>query len=344
MPVAASALVVGATSVADVLRDGGVAGRLSLGSRDDRDAQGHLCGDRDVGEHQVEERVGPGLVDGQRRVLGGVLVAEGRHGLPGRGRSPGGQLRPPVGGAVGTGRDLDAPVPLVPAGGGGDLVGGDAGRDPTGDGGDPGWVHPHEPVGQHGLDRGARLLVEPVADADDLVGVDAGQLTGHHLGEQPREPRGQRSGQADLAPGGPLADPRCQRHLGRGHLVDEPELVVHLDRPALGEPGLVRAGVRDGHQLCPLDGVGRALQLAGDLEQLVGAHLRRLRGEAQHRTRRPRHARPWRRLGAGCWTYFIILEHTYESKSYAHPIPLLLRIFGSVSWLAGGSPAGHGRS
>ena len=89
--------------------------------------------------------------------------------------------------------------------------------------------------------------------------------------------------------------------------------------PALGQPGLVRAGVRDRDQLRPLDRVGRTLQLAGDLEQLVGLHLRRRRGQL---------GTDGGRLGAqrgdagselAGWTYLIILEHTYDIQSCPQP-------------------------
>ena len=91
---------------------------------------------------------------------------------------------------------------------------------------------------------------------------------------------------------------------------------MHLHRAALGQPGLVRPGVRDRDQLRPLQRVGHALQLTGDLEQLLRAHRATPRG--QLRTDRGGLGAQARRSGPGAgWsTYLIILEHTYESKGY----------------------------
>ena len=116
------------------------------------------------------------------------------------------------------------------------------------------------------------MVVEAVAGGDHLARVDGGQLTGEDFAEQSGEPAGQGFGQADLAPGGPLPEPGGQGDLGGGHRVDEPDLVVDLDRAPLGQPQLVGAGVRDRDQLRPLDRVRHPLQLTGDLEQLVRVH------------------------------------------------------------------------
>ena len=88
----------------------------------------------------------------------GVGVGQVAHRGPGGGGLRGGDAGPPVGGAVRAGADLHGPVALVPRGGGGDLLGGDAGGDPAGDGGDPGGVHPDQPVDQGRLHRGARRV------------------------------------------------------------------------------------------------------------------------------------------------------------------------------------------
>ena len=73
-------------------------------------------------------------------------------------------------------------------------------------------------------------VVEAVAGGDHLAGVDGGQLAGEDFAQQFGEPPGQGFGQADLAPGGPLAEPGGQGDLAGGHRVDEPDLVVDLDR------------------------------------------------------------------------------------------------------------------
>ena len=190
------------------------------------------------------------------------------------------------------------------------------------DGGDPGGVHPDDPVDHDVFDGGAGGVVQAVAGGDDLAGVDGGQLPGHDLPEELGEAPGQGGGEADLAPGGPLPDPGGQGHLGGGHRVDEPDLVVDLDRAAVGQAQLVGAGVRDRDQLRPLDRVRHALQVAGDLEQLLGAHRRAVRGQLG--TDRGRlgadRGDPVTELVAGHTP--IIPEQVYESQSYPQRIAL----------------------
>ena len=54
---------------------------------------------------------------------------------------------------------------------------------------------------------------------------------------------------------------------------------MHLHETPVGEPRLVRRRVGRGHELGALGGVEHALELTGDVEQLLRRHLRRLGGE-----------------------------------------------------------------
>ncbi len=92
-----------------------------------------------------------------------------------------------------------------------------------------------------------------------LPALTGGQVAGEHQGQQPREAGGQLCGEADLAGGGPLPDPGGQGHLRGRHRVDEPDVVLHVDRAALGQPDLQRGGVRDRDQLRPFCRVDRRL-------------------------------------------------------------------------------------
>ncbi len=147
------------------------------------------------------------------------------------------------------------------------------------------------------------------------------------LAEELGEPSGQGGGEADLAPGGPLPDPGGQGHLGGGHRVDEPDLVVHLDRAAVGQAQLVGAGVRDRDQLRPLDRVRDPLQVAGDLEQLLGSIDAPCAASSAPTAAASARIAAMRSRSWLAGHTLIIPEHAYESQSCPQSMSLQGRSF-----------------